>query len=210
MSSSASHAITIVDCGTGNLHSLQRQLRNSHADTTVTKDPASVRSATKLVLPGVGHFGTAMERMRATGMVEAIREAVLERGVPVLGVCLGMQLMARKSAEGDCEGLGLVDAEVVRFSVKDSLRYKVPHVGWNRIRVRRQSRLFDGIAEDAEFYFVHSFHFAAVDEAIAVGDSRYDYEFTSAIEHGNIFGIQAHPEKSHDAGSKLLENFVGL
>jgi glutamine amidotransferase len=202
--------ITIVDYGMGNLGSVRRKLEQLDVLAEVTADPDAVKRAEKLVLPGVGHFGEAMSNLKRLGLYEALVEAVLERRVPVLGICLGMQLMARRSEEGSSEGLGWIDAEVVRFAVPDRSRYKVPHIGWGRISVRKQSRLLRGIADDAEFYFVHSYNVRTCAPEIVLADSEYGHDFVSAVERDNLFGVQFHPEKSHHAGALVLRNFVEL
>lgn len=202
--------ITIVDFGMGNLHSVARSFDRLGVKATVTADPSEVARADKLVLPGVGHFGKAMENIRSLRMLDALRDAGRVRCIPVLGICLGMQLMARRSEEGEAEGLGWIDAEVVRFRVPDTLRYKVPHVGWSKIAMRRSSTLFEGLPDDAEFYFVHSYSLDARSPDLVLCESEYAHPFPAAIEHENLFGVQFHPEKSHRVGERLLENFVGL
>lgn len=202
--------IAIVDFGMGNLHSVRRKLDGIGAATTVTSDPAAVLRADKVVLPGVGHFGQAMENLRALGMVEALNEAALVNRVPILGICLGMQLMAKRSEEGDAEGLGWVDADVVRMRVPDPRRFKVPHVGWGRLDVRKRSALLKDVSADAEFYFVHSYNLEVRTADLILCESDYAYTFPAAIEHDNLFGVQFHPEKSHADGDRLLRNFVEL
>jgi glutamine amidotransferase len=201
--------ITIVDYGMGNLHSVQRKFSRIGTRTTVTSDPDVIGRADKVVLPGVGHFHRAMENLRQLHLVEALNH-VRARRIPVLGICLGMQLMARRSEEGDSDGLGWLDAKVVRFKVSDAARFKVPHIGWNEIAQKKASALFGNIPDRAEFYFVHAYHLVADREAIVVCETEYDYSFSSAVESENVFGVQFHPEKSHDIGETLLQNFVGL
>jgi glutamine amidotransferase len=151
-----------------------------------------------------------MSNLRRLGLLEALIAAAQERRVPVLGICLGMQLMARRSEEGSSDGLGWLDAEVVRFDVPDRNRFKVPHIGWGRINTRKQSRLLAGIPGDAEFYFVHSYNVRTCAPEIVLADSAYGHDFVSAVERDNLFGVQFHPEKSHHAGTQVLRNFVGL
>jgi glutamine amidotransferase len=201
-------AITVVDYGMGNLHSVRRKLAQVGATAEVSGDPAVVARAEKLVLPGVGHFAQAMQNLGASGLGEALREAVRARGVPILGICLGMQLFAQRSEEGDVAGLGWVDADVVRFRVTDTLRHKVPHMGWNQVAPAAPSPLFAGMEPGAEFYFVHSYHFECRDPSLAIGRTEYAYPFVSAIQKDNVFGVQFHPEKSHAAGEQLLRRFV--
>lgn len=201
--------IAIVDYGMGNLYSVQRKLSRIGARTVVTSDPSVIGRAEKLVLPGVGHFQSAMENLRRRRLLEPLNNA-RARGIPVLGICLGMQLMAHRSEEGDTDGLGWFDAKVVRFKVRDTVRFKVPHIGWNEIVQKKKNALFRNIPERAEFYFVHAYHLVANHEAVVLAETEYDYRFASAVGSGNILGVQFHPEKSHDIGESLLQNFADL
>ena len=201
-------AVTIVDYGMGNLHTVRRKLERIGASPVVTSDPVKVQGAERLVLPGVGHFGRAMANLAALHLVEALAEAAQVRRVPVLGICLGMQLLARRSEEGDAAGLGWIEAEVVRFAVPDPRRIKVPHMGWNDVIPTRPSDLLRNLPPRADFYFVHSYHVVCRDPALALGETDYAYRFTSVVERDNVVGVQFHPEKSHDAGDRLLENFL--
>jgi imidazole glycerol-phosphate synthase subunit HisH len=204
------NGVTIVDYGMGNLHSALKRFRRIGADPHVTADPAEVAAARKLVLPGVGHFGRAMHNLETSGLKEALHAAVRERGVPLLGICLGMQLLADHSDEGDARGLGFLAADVVRFRVSDPLRYKVPQIGWNTMAVTKDTPLTRGLPEAPEFYFVHAFHLVCRDASDVLGETVYDYAFPSAVARGNVYGVQFHPEKSHDDGETLLRNFVAL
>jgi glutamine amidotransferase len=201
-------AITVVDYGMGNLHSVRRKLAQIGADAVVSGDPAAVARADKLVLPGVGHFAQAMRNLGTTGLGEALGEAVRRRGAPILGICLGMQLFAQRSEEGEVAGLGWMDADVVRFRVSDTLRHKVPHMGWNQVVPAAPSPLFSDMEPGAELYFVHSYHFECRDPSLAIGRTEYAYPFVSAVQKDHIFGVQFHPEKSHAAGERLLRRFV--
>jgi glutamine amidotransferase len=202
--------IAIVHFGMGNLHSVRRKFDRLGVTTTVTSDPSLLLSADKLVLPGVGHFGQAMENLRSLNLLDALEEAVRVNRIPVLGICLGMQLMGTHSEEGDAEGFGWIDAETIRIRVPDPLRFKVPHVGWARIAARKESALLQGLREDAEFYFVHSYNLKVHSPELVLCESEYGNVFPSAIEHENLFGVQFHPEKSHADGERLLKNFVEL
>ncbi|GMV08160.1 MAG: imidazole glycerol phosphate synthase subunit HisH [Gemmatimonadota bacterium] len=202
--------VAVVDYGMGNLHSALKAFRRLGAEPEVVAAPGGVASARRLVLPGVGHFGRAMANLEASGLRGALDEAVLGRGVPLLGICLGMQLLARHSEEGDAAGLGWIDADVVRFRVSDPLRFKVPQMGWNAMRPTRESPLTRGLPDDAEFYFVHAYHLRCPDPAPVLGETVYDYPFASAVGRDNVLGVQFHPEKSHDAGARLLANFLAL
>lgn len=202
--------IVVIDYGMGNLFSVKKVLDRLKVNAIITNDPVTILAADKLILPGVGHFGKAMENLKQLGLIETLNKAVLENKTPILGICLGMQLMAKRSEEGDVEGLGWFDAEVVKFKVNDPLRFKVPHIGWNRVKVNILSKLMANIEDDDEFYFVHSYFIQMKNPAEALNTSIYEEPFTSAIEKGNIFGVQYHPEKSHDVGEVLLTNFVHL
>jgi glutamine amidotransferase len=199
--------ISIIDFGVGNIDSVRRRLVSLGADVTVTNDAARIVRADKLVLPGVGHFKHAIENLRQLGLLTALHEAA-ERGKPILGICLGMQLMAKRSEEGSADGLGWLDADVVRFSPREG--FKLPHIGWNRLRVRKRSRLCRGLSEEAELYFVHSYNLRAHDPDIVVCESEYADTFASVVERDNLFGVQFHPEKSRDAGTIILRNFFDL
>lgn len=194
----------------GNLGSVKRKLDRIGAASVITSDPQRIRSAAKLILPGVGHFAAAVSEIKSRGLWDLLNEQVLVHKKPILGICLGMQLMARHSEEGDAKGFSWFDADVVRFNVNDTLKYKVPHMGWNQVTVEKPSPLFSDIQPGASFYFVHSYHIICNDPQDILNTTEYSYPFTSAIQKENIFGVQYHPEKSHDAGEQLLRNFVDL
>jgi glutamine amidotransferase len=202
--------IVVVDYGMGNLSSVERQLARLRANVLVTSDPATIVGADKLVIPGVGHFASAMRNLQRMRLVEPLSEAVLGRRRPVLGICLGLHLMTNTSEEGGGPGLGWIDAEVVRFGVPDPLLTKVPHMGWNRVEELRPSVVTKGVAENAEVYFAHSFHLKGAKEGIAVQTTSYAYRFVAAIAQDHIFGVQYHPERSHEAGATILKNFIAL
>lgn len=202
--------VIVVDYKMGNVHSVLKKLRRLKVETLVSADAAEIRRADKLLLPGVGHFGKAMESLRGNGLVEALQEAVLQRRAPILGICLGMQLMTGHSEEGDAAGLGWVDARVRRFLPENRVKFKVPHTGWNRVKVVRPSPLFAAIDSQAEFYFVHSYRVCLQDPTLALAETDYEVPFCSAFQSDNIYGVQFHPEKSHDVGEQMLANFVSL
>lgn len=202
--------LTIVDYGMGNLNSVKRAMSRLRVDSVISSEPKVVAESDKIILPGVGHFGKAMANLKELGLLDVLNEAVLVKKKPILGICLGMQLLAEKSEEGDSVGLGWIDGEVVKFRVSDRLKHKVPHMGWNQIVVKKESQLMKDLSEPKEFYFVHSYHFKAANQADVLNESNYDYNFVSAVEKDNIYGVQYHPEKSHDAGAKLLKNFIEL
>lgn len=202
--------LVVVDAGGGNLHSVLRSFARSGANAVLSSDPDVVRRADKLVLPGVGHFGKAMSYLRSRGLVEALNDARRERDAAVLGICLGMQMLASGSEEASEPGLSWLDAKVVRFRVADPLRIKVPHSGWNAVELVRESPLVQRSAAEEEFYFLHAFHLMCADPADVIAESVYSYRFASAVQKGNIFGVQFHPEKSRAAGERLLGRFAQL
>lgn len=202
--------IAIVDYNIGNLASVKNAFAQLGCDLCVESDPHRLSRYERIVLPGVGAFGDAMEHLRSSGMDEALREYA-QSGKWMLGICLGMQLLFEHSSEfGEHEGLGLIRGRVQAF---DTARFphplKVPHMGWNRM-FTREHPLFKGLDEAHYLYFVHSYHAVCADERESIGESEYGYRFTSAVAHENILGIQPHPEKSHRNGLAILNNFVSL
>jgi glutamine amidotransferase len=200
--------ITIIDYKTGNLGSIQNILKRIGAESIVTSDKDQIESATKIILPGVGAFDTGMRNLTDLDLIDILNKKVMEEKIPVLGICLGMQLMSKGSEEGSIPGLGWIDGETVRFSFKDTVEYKIPHMGWNFIKQHKSSSLFDDMYSDARFYFVHSYFFRANDPQDILTSTNYEIEFISAFERANVLGVQFHPEKSHKFGMKLLKNFV--
>ena len=202
--------IAIVDYNMGNLASVQNAFAKLGEETVIVSDPAKFKDYDKLILPGVGAFGDAMEHLRERKMIEPLKEYA-SSGNYMLGICLGMQLLFDSSEEfGKHEGLGLIKGDVKAFeSAKFSEPLKVPHMGWNRMFTKKHP-LFDNLDENHYLYFVHTYHVTCKDEADIIGRTNYGYDFTSAVAHGNVFGIQPHPEKSHKNGLKILENFINL
>lgn len=202
--------VAIVDFGTGNLNSVKRALDRLRAVSIVSSFADDLAAADKIILPGVGHFGRAMANLRDLNLLDELNEAVLIKRKPILGICLGMELMARTSDEAETAGLGWFDAAVVRFEMANKQKYKVPHMGWNKITTVKPSDLMKDVPAASEFYFAHSYYFRANDRADILSESRYEITFTSAVERDNIIGVQYHPEKSHDAGALVLNNFLAL
>ncbi len=202
--------LTIIDYKTGNIGSIRNMLKKIGEDSLITSNENDISKATKLILPGVGAFDTGMKNLKDLNLIDILNHKVLIDKVPVLGICLGMQLLSGKSEEGILPGLGWINAETIRFKFINTSEYKIPHMGWNFISVKKESRLFDGMYPDPRFYFVHSYFFKANDPSDILTSTRYEIEFTSAIEKDNVLGVQFHPEKSHKFGMKLLKNFVDL
>ena len=202
--------IGIVDYNMGNLASVINAFAKVGADAVLESDPSKLSQYDKLILPGVGAYGDAMEHLASNGMDEAVK-AYADSGKPLLGICLGMQLLFESSEEfGATKGLGLIPGKVVAFDeAKFDHPQKVPHMGWNELFCKTSSRLFDGLEDDFYLYFVHSFH-AVCEDKYAIGKTHYGYEFVSAVQNNNIYGIQPHPEKSHENGLKIIENFAKL
>jgi glutamine amidotransferase len=200
--------ITIIDYKTGNLGSIQNILKRIGEESVITSDKDQIAGATKLILPGIGAFDTGMRNLKELDLVGILNEKVLFEKIPVLGICLGMQLLSNGSEEGSIAGLGWINAETIRFMFINSQEYKIPHMGWNFVKQHKESNLFKNMFPDARFYFDHAFYFKANDASDILSSTDYEIEFTSTVERGNIMGVQFHPEKSHKFGMKLLKNFV--
>ncbi len=194
----------------GNIFSVQKKLLQENAKVSVSSDQQDIIKADKIILLGVGHFKRAMDNLGELNLIEPLHDFALIQKKPILGICLGMQLMSNFSEEGDSRGLGWIDADVKKFKTSDSNKFKIPHMGWNTINILKKSMLMDGIDANEEFYFVHSFYMQPNKPELALNETNYIENFCSAIEQENIFGVQYHPEKSHDAGKNLLRNFILL
>jgi len=203
-------SIIIIDYGMGNLNSVKRKLDRIGVNAIISSNPKEILVADKIILPGVGHFSKAVANLKQSGIWDVLNEAVLIKKTPILGICLGLQLMCKHSEEGNVDGLGWFDANVVRFKVGNTLKYKIPHMGWNNVSVQKESPLFKEIPMDSEFYFVHSYHIQSNVQDEVLTTTNYEYDFVSGLSKGNIFGLQFHPEKSHDIGEKVFTNFIKL
>lgn len=202
--------IVIIDYGMGNLRSVLNKFRRMGYASEITSDPDVINKADKLILPGVGHFAKGMRNLKDKHLIEVLNHKVLVEKTPIFGICLGMQLFSEYGEEGDCQGLGWLKARTVRFDIKDKIKYKIPHIGWNTVQIIKKAGVDEFLNENDFFYFVHSYFIQCVDKSDVWMTSWYESEFVSAIRKGNTFGTQFHPEKSHDAGMKLLKNFIEL
>jgi glutamine amidotransferase len=203
--------IVIVDYQMGNVGSIANMLKKIGFDSLITSDPARIQSAEKLILPGVGAFDTGMTNLEHSGLLPILNEKVRSQRTPVLGICLGMELLTSGSDEGVCPGLGWIEGRTVRFRFDEAAtQLNVPHMGWNSVRPAPDSVLLRGLPADNRFYFVHSYHVVCDRDADVGGWTRYGEDFASVVERGNVMGTQFHPEKSHRFGMALLRNFAAL
>jgi glutamine amidotransferase len=201
--------LVIVDYGLGNLGSIANMATRLGAQPVVSSDPAVLRMADKLILPGVGAFDRGMQNLRERGLVDVLSQKALDDRVPVLGLCLGMHLFTRGSEEGTERGLGWLDADTVRFRFAgNGGNLKVPHMGWNDVSLQRAHYLVEDGDVEPRYYFVHSFHLVCSDPGLVVGETTHGYPFSSIVARDNIVGVQFHPEKSHRYGMALLRNFI--
>jgi len=201
--------VAIVDYGVGNLGSIRNMFKRIGIDACVTRNPVEISAASRLILPGVGAFDAAMTKLSESGLIDVLNREVLERGKPILGICLGMQLLANRSEEGRLPGLGWISAEVRSFvGVMPDTTLKIPHMGWSDTVSICGHPLFSGLESESRFYYVHSYFLDAGSDAGRIAEADYGIPFTAAVAQQNIFGVQFHPEKSHRFGMTLLGNFV--
>lgn len=199
--------IAVIDYGMGNIASVLNMFKRiGNREVIYTKDALQIERADKILLPGVGAFDNGMNNLKESGLIAILNKRVLVDKIPVLGICLGMQLLTRKSEEGNQEGLGWIDAACKKFNFPDNSELKVPHMGWNYVDIKRQSLLID-IQEKQKFYFVHSFYVKCYNEQDVLATCNHGFDFDCMLQKDNIFGAQFHPEKSHKFGMKLFENF---
>lgn len=203
--------ICVIDYGVGNIGSVMNMIRKMGGHAFSTSDPSLIRTSNKLLLPGVGSFDNAMNRLSQLNLVQPILDSVAE-GKFLFGICLGMQLLSDRSEEGTLPGLGLIPGQVCRFqfdrSVTDYL--KVPHMGWNQVTVKKEHKLNNDLQIGARFYFVHSYHYVCSEQDDVLFETHYGYDFASGIQKANVMGVQFHPEKSHRFGMQLIKNFIEL
>lgn len=200
--------IAIIDYDAGNLRSVEKALAHLGVEAVITRDRDAILAADKVVLPGVGAFGDAMDKLKKFGLVNTIYD-VVDKKTPFLGICLGLQLMFSGSSESEgVAGLGLLEGEIVRIPAKEGL--KIPHMGWNSLKLRPGTRLFAGIDQEPYVYFVHSYYLKAKNEADVAATTFYSVDIHAAVEHENLFACQFHPEKSSEVGLRILKNFASL
>lgn len=199
--------ISIINYGLGNLFSIVKAFERLGIGAKVISESREIIAAEKIILPGVGHFGAAMEKIKKMDLIGALEEKVMANQCPILGICLGMQLMTKKSEEGGAEGLGWFEAETIKFNAAG---VKIPHMGWNTVEFKPNNPLFENIDGKADFYFAHSYYVKLNDKNNLIGETEYGIKFASAIRKGKIFGVQFHPEKSHRNGLQLLKNFNNI
>jgi len=203
--------ITIVDYGLGNIRAFVNVYKRLNINVKTAHHPDDLKDASKIILPGVGAFDYAMQLLNNSGMRMELEKQVIEKKIPVLGICVGMQMLARSSEEGVLPGLGWIDGTVKRFhSNPQNYKTRLPHMGWNTIMPVRQNALLEGFDDTARFYFLHSYYFMCNNESDVIARSEYGEQFASGINNSNIYGIQFHPEKSHLNGIRLLDNFAKL
>lgn len=203
--------ITIIDYGLGNIKAFANVYGRLNIKINIARSASEIKNATKLVLPGVGAFDYAMSQLNNSGIREALEDQVINHKVPVIGICVGMQMMAKSSDEGTLPGLGWFDAEVKLFDTTQiPYKTRLPHMGWNTLCLVGKNRLLDQLSHESRFYFLHSYYFDCNQPKDVIAKTEYGIEYASAVNKGNIYGIQFHPEKSHQNGIQLLHNFAKL
>ncbi len=204
--------VAILDYDAGNIKSVEKAFQYLGAQTVVTRDPKEIYKADRVVLPGVGAFADAMKRIDQYGIRESIHE-VVDKGIPFLGICLGLQLLFESSEElGESEGLGILRGKIQQIpgTDDDGNTYKVPQIGWNSLKFPREGKLFKNLPEDPYVYFVHSYYLNATDKSIVTATTDYSVTIDASVESGNVFACQFHPEKSADVGMQILQNFLDV
>ena len=202
--------ITIIDYNMGNFAAIKNMLRKLGHDAIVTSDAEVLKNASKIILPGVGSFDYGIENLEKLGLIEVLNYKVLEEKTPILGVCLGMQLLTKSSEEGQKTGLGYIDAKTIKFKFDENSSLKIPNMGWNSINLFQKLGILDSEYEHQRFYFVHSYYVSCNNKEDILATSNYGIEFVSAYHHENILGVQFHPEKSHKYGLEVLDKFAKM
>ncbi len=202
--------VYIVNYGLGNLNSIRNIIKKIGGESKIIEDVRGLKDAQKIILPGIGAFDHGMKFLNERGWISELNEAVLVKKKPVLGICLGMQLMCNGSEEGVLPGLGWFDADIKRFRLSPDSPFKIPHMGWNAVHIKKNNPLIENKEEEQRFYFVHSYHAVCNNHADELLTTVHGYEFTAAMSHDNIYATQFHPEKSHRFGMALLKNFIAI
>jgi len=201
--------IVIINYGMGNVGSIMNMVKKFTKDVIISSEPEKIKEAEKLILPGVGSFDTGMKNLQQLNIIDLLNKRVMEEKVPVLGICLGMQLLTKRSEEGSLNGLQWIEGETIKFRFGENINnLKVPHMGWNYVKKVRDSKLLENMYEESRYYFVHSYYVKCEDESNVILKTKYGVEFTSALQKENIYGVQFHPEKSHKYGLQLIKNFT--
>ncbi len=201
--------VTIVDYGLGNLASIQNMIKKIGGNSVISSSVDQINDAKKLILPGVGHFEKGMENLNKSGLIPTLNNLVLEKKIPILGICLGMQLMTSKSEEGNVAGLNWIKADTTKFNL-NSTKFKIPHMGWSNVNFKQDEVIAENLYQKARFYFVHSYFVQCANQEDVLGETIYEFPFHSAVKKDNIIGVQFHPEKSHKFGMQLLNNFLNI
>lgn len=201
--------IKIIDYGVGNIKAFVNLYKRLGVEIDVATNYKSLTNASKLILPGVGHFDYAMNKFNESGMIDKVNDLVMNKKIPVLGICVGMQIMANSSDEGSKKGLGWINAHVKKINIKNN-NYRLPHMGWNNIIINKNDDILKNLDNNSRFYFLHSYYFNCTNENNIVAFSNYGSNFPSIVRQENIIGIQCHPEKSHEFGEQILKNFFDL
>jgi glutamine amidotransferase len=203
--------ITIIDYGLGNVRAFVNVYERLNIKTKIARSANDITGATRLILPGVGAFDYAMTRLDQSGMRSELERQVLQNNVPVLGICVGMQILSKSSEEGLLPGLGWIDGHVKRFDVSEiPFKIHLPHMGWNTIKPERENQLLNGLDDESRFYFLHSYYFICTHPSETIATAEYGLRYACAVNKENIFGVQFHPEKSHGWGIRLLRNFAEI
>ncbi|SJZ74203.1 imidazole glycerol phosphate synthase subunit HisH [Sediminibacterium ginsengisoli] len=201
--------VTIINYGSGNVRAIANIYERLRIEHSIASRPEDFKDTTKIILPGVGAFDETMSMLNNSGFVDILTESVILKKTPVLGICVGMQILAESSEEGELKGLGWIGGQVKKIDKNNiTNKPKIPHLGWNSVKIKNDSQILQGINEEEGFYFVHSYYFECTDEKNCMTESFYGEHFTSSVKKDNIIGVQFHPEKSHQNGITLLKNFA--